>query len=122
VTARTDLDGDGGVVKADSLKALLAPDSQRVDALGEIAGQGLGAVGLGARLLELLDHVGQAQAVGREDAGEAVDEHAAHTQHARDGARVLSAGSAEARQHVLGLCAQSERRESPRYNLGRHGR
>ena len=54
------------------------------------------------RLLAQRAHVGEAHAVGRQHAGERMDEHARHAERVGDEARVLAARAAEAAQRVLG--------------------
>ena len=54
------------------------------------------------RLLAQRAHVGEAHAVGREHAGERMDEHARHAERVGDEARVLPARAAEAAQRVFG--------------------
>ena len=54
------------------------------------------------RLLAQRAHVGESHAVGREHAGERMDEHALHAQRVGDRAGVLAARAAEAAQRVFG--------------------
>ncbi len=71
-------------------------------ARGALAASALRASARLDRLLAQRAHVGEAHAVGREHAGERMDEHARHAERVGDQAGVLAARAAEAAQRVFG--------------------
>ncbi len=80
---------------------------------------GLGAQDLCGGLLFFRRHIGQPQPVGRQDAGEPVDEDAGNAQDPGQGAGVLPARSAETGQHVVLEVVSPGDRDFP--NRPRHG-
>ena len=91
------------VVRGDALRLELGEDgvaealAQLVDRFQRLLGERLQQ-----RLLPRREHAGQADAIGREQAGERVDQHRFHAERVGDQASVLSAGAAETVEQIFG--------------------
>jgi hypothetical protein len=103
IVAQVSPDRDSDVVLCHALGGdLVAGDVGKTGTQGGEPGEGLVAQRCLHRLLAARANLGEAYAVGGEQARQRVDQHRLHAERVGDQAGVLAAGRAEAIEHVLG--------------------